>query len=943
MLGLRVLRLHRLLVVLIAATSCTTTTEAPVGPVRPVRVYRSAPSASHDEVAARPPGPGAYDLGQLPVLSKVLFYLRANYFDQRRLDYPQMAMGALYFVQRDVPEVVIERDAARGELTVKTAGQQRVFSVQRIDQAWSMRAKLQEIFRFIQANLPPVAPEAEGPRLLEIETAAVNGMLYTLDPHSVLLDAPTYAQVYPRSVDVRTAAIGVVVRLESDGRVAVLDVQAGSPAEAAGVAAGDVITGIDDDSVQNMTLEGVMDRLRGVTGSKVEVTLERPGQRGRKKKTLVRAAIYARSVSPAPRLLDSKVGYLRLQHLGGEASLEVHEALQSFNRDGASGVILDLRGNKGGLYAQAVKVADEFVDQGTLVSMVGPGGSKRKDETATATAVTPQLPLVVLVDRQTASGAEIIAAALKNLDRGVVIGEPTFGMGSVQVLFDIPSPLAKGPDDRVMLGLKLTTAQMLAAGGAAIQDWGVAPDISTEAVQMPASDPASPVHLQASRHYRSERDYEKALPPQARRPGGTPAEAIRYFTDTREEAVPPDPETDPLVALAKQLLQQNKGFARHQLLAAEAAVVAQWKAEQEGRVGAALARRRIDWSSGPLGPPPPLQLTLARVEPPRGAPGRPILIRGTVKNLGSAPAFRVRAVIASDDGTFDEAELVFGQIAPGQSKSYDLSIAPPEPGRTSLLKATLIAGDRPVPGETELRVDVEGPPRATLAFRYQVVEGATGSNHDGRIEKGEPIEIPVTVSNRGPGEIAHLRATLMAGLPGPSVRIQKGRFELRGLAAGASQKITFTAVVDPSFAADHCPFKVVLEPDSGSGLGHALQVDLSAPSGVVAAKAADPVVDVDPPRVTVNGPAVATGGRVHIEATATSERGIRDVYIRVWNRNLKMPVEKVFYQLNQPPDGPQMSVAADIPVTRGLNAVQVFARDSNNLRSHEDLMVLREQ
>jgi len=648
----------------------------------------------------------------------------------------------------------------------------------------------------------------------------------------------------------------------------------------------------------------------------------------------VRAAITGRSVSPAPRLLAGQVGYLRLRHLGRGASLEVHEALQSFNRDGANGVIMDLRGNGGGLFNEAAKVADEFVDQGTIVSMVGPDGLKRKDETATATAVTPQLAMVVLVDRQTASGAEVIAAALKNLDRGVVIGEPTFGMGTVQVLFAVPSPLAKGPEDRVLLGLKLTTAQMLAAGGAAIQDWGVRPDISTEAISLPASDPSSPIHMQASRHYRSERDFERMLPPQTRPPRETPSETIRYVQETRTELAESDPEADPLVALARSLLQQNKGFERHQLLAESGPVLASWRDEQDRRLGAALARRRVDWSSGPPGPPPSLQLTLARVDNP-GAPGRPIRIRGTVQNRGSTPAFRVRAVIASDDPGFDEAELVFGRIAPGQSTSYELTIPPPpvDRTRTALLRATLVAGDRPLASPTELRVDVKGSPPPNLAFRYQLPEGA---------ERGKSIEFPVTIINRGPGDIAHLRAMLTTQQPALPAQIPKARFDLRGLAAGASRKVTFAATVDPSFVGDHCLFNIAVETESGASLERAVRLALSAPSRTVAASAAAPIVEVDPPRLTINGPAVVTGGRVHLEGTASSERGIHDVYIRVWNRHLKVPVQKVFYQLNQPSDGPQMSLAADIQVTRGMNLVQVFARDSEDVQALQTLMVLAE-
>jgi carboxyl-terminal processing protease len=932
MIGSRVVWARRLLVIVMASASCMSTTQAPVAPPRPVRVQPRSPDRPRNEDAVRlpprPPRPGAYDLGQLPVLTKVLFHVRENYFDKRRINYRQMAMGALYFVQRDVPEVVVERDVARGELKVSVAGQRAVFSIESIDQAWSMRAKLQDIFRFIQANLPPLPPEAEGPRLLDIEMSAVNGMLYTLDPHSVLLAAADYAWTYSRSTDDRSASVGLTYQLDPDGRVLVIEVEPSSPAASAGILAGDRLARIDGEATQNMTLPEVFDRLHGPVGSKVDVTLERPGRRGSQTETIVRVVSYRPSVAPAPLLLDGKIGYVRLRYLAADATRAVHEALQSFNRDGADGIILDLRGNSGGLYVQAIRVADEFVDQGTIASMVGPGGSPRKDETATATAVTPQLPLVVLVDHQTASGAEVIAAALKNLDRGVVIGERTFGMGSVQVLFEVPSPLSKGPDDHVMLGLKLTTAEMLAAGGAAIQGWGVLPDISTQPVSVAANDPSSSVHLQASRHNRSESDFQRSLPSQTRPPSGVPAGAISYFKEDREEGPLSDPETDPLVALARQLLRQNKGFERHQLLAASDPVLASWRDAQDRRLAAALARRRVDWSTGPAGPPPPLQLALARADNSPGAPGRPVLIRGTVKNLGSAPAFRVRAVISSDDPSFDEAELVFGQIAPGQSKSCDVSIARwlPDTTRTVLLKATLLAQDHALAGETDLRVDITGPPRSALAFRYQVVEGAKGPSRS--------IEIPVTVTNRGPANIAQLRATVVTQQPGPRVRIPKGRFELRDLAAGASRQLTFVAYVDPSFAAGHCRFKVTLESDSTEPIERSIPVDFSAPSGSV--------VEVDPPRLTLQGPAVVTNGRVHIEGTVTSPHGVHDVYILVWNRSTKSLVEKVLYQLNQPPDGPQMSLAAEVPVTAGLNGIAVFARDCGDLQSAQTLMVLKE-
>ncbi len=684
---------------------------APRSPVSRAAFPSSASAtADEDEGTSIPVGPlpaGAYNLGQLPVLSKVLFYVRENYFDRSRFNYRGMAFGALEFVQRDVPEVVVERlGRDQDQVKVSVAGNQAVFSLQRVDAPWNLRSTLQRIFQFLQANLAPLPPEAEGRHLLEIETAAVNGMLYTLDPHSVLLDPATYAGMYRRSGDDLSASIGLILEVDASDRIAVVDVVPGSPAASAGIAAGDRILRLDGDAAQNMTLDEVVSRLRGPADSKVDLAVERDGRRTPQRLTLARAPVLLAGIIPPPRVLSDKIGYFHLQRLVSGASLEVHEALRAFASQGAIGVVMDLRGNSGGLYAEAHKVADEFVDQGTIVSMVGVGGSRRKDETATGTAPRTQLPLVVLVDHQTASGAEVIAAAMKNLDRGVVIGEPTFGMGTVQVLFDIPSPLAKGADVvGEKLGLKLTTAQMLAAGGAPLQGWGVFPDIP--AVLMAVSADGSPpsVHLQPSRNHRSERDYERSLPPASRPRLEVPMAALPYLQETvtrgdgdRQRLL--DPETDPLTLIARGLLHQAKGFDRHQLLATSDQFLASWRAEQDRRLSAALARRGVDWTSGPPGPPPPLQLTLERLGPASSVAPQAVRIRGVVRNVGTTPAFRVRAVIESDHPGFDDGELVFGKVAPGQSKSYDLSIgAPPNAAaahaQTALLHATLLTQESP--------------------------------------------------------------------------------------------------------------------------------------------------------------------------------------------------------------------------------------------------------
>ena len=197
---------------------------------------------------------------------------------------------------------------------------------------------------------------------------------------------------------------------------------------------------------------------------------------------------------------------------------------------------MDLRGDPGGLYEQAQKVADAFVKSGTLVSMVGVGGAQRKDETATDSGHEPTVPLAVLVNQNSASASEIVAGAMKNLDRGVVIGEETFGKGSVQVLFDIPSPISFGDgadDDK--LGLKLTTAQYLTPGDISIQGVGVVPDIETDALLVQKDGERSWIRLQPSVHKRRESDYEWHLEHPSARHGEKPEETVQLSLPAEAE------------------------------------------------------------------------------------------------------------------------------------------------------------------------------------------------------------------------------------------------------------------------------------------------------------------------------------------------------------------------------------------------------------------------
>src|SRR4051812_38266731 len=791
--------------------------------------------------ATRPPA-GKYDLALLPIFSKTLFYVRENYFDKNRLDPKRMLVGALDFVQRDVPEILIDRwpEHDPKQVTVKVNGQQRSFSIERVDAPWTLRTTLQEIFRFVQPNLQPVPEKEESRRLVEIEMAATNGMLYTLDPHSVLLDVETYKDMRTQTQG-KFGGLGIVIEMDKKGRITVKRPMPDTPAIRVGIKAKDHIVRINNESTVNMTLNEAVERLRGDVDTNVDVYVERDAAPGVKKFTITRAFIRPPAIDPPARVLAvpagpgqpaAKIGYFHMQHFSANSAGDLSDALTLFDREKVKGIIMDLRGNPGGLYEQAQKVSDAFIKAGTLVSMVGVGGAQRKDETATDSGHEPTVPLAVLVNQNSASASEIVAGAVKNLDRGVVIGEGTFGKGSVQVLFDIPSPIPFGDrSDDDKLGLKLTTAQYLTPGDISIQGVGVVPDIETDAMLVQKDGERSWIRLQPSSHKRREADYEWHLEHPSARHGEKPLETISYLlipkgsekqrvhddedepgADPEEQAEPEedsDLKTDFLMDFARDLLAQAKSPRRRDLVATSKAYLEKVRAAEDKKLSQALEKLGVDWSAGPpSGGPAQLQLSMQPVgaapdaKLTAGAMGK---IRAVVKNVGTVPAYRVRAVLESDNPIFDENEMVFGHIGPGESKSYELSVKVPASSftRTDEIKATLYTqrGSAKANG-ADLLVNIEGKPRPMFAYTYQTIDDQKSSNHDGQVQRGEQVRMLVTVKNIGQGRALHTEAVLRNGTGQEGILISAGRFEAKELAAGETKTFSFVYEVRPDFKGD---------------------------------------------------------------------------------------------------------------------------------------------
>ena len=310
--------------------------------------------------------------------------------------------------------------------------------------------------------------EADEKKMLE---AAMNGMLQALDPHSSYLSADDFKEFNDKSLG---EFGGLGIQITSDrGAVRVISPIDGTPADKAGIKAGDYITHIDDEQVFDMTLNQAVKKMKGRPGTKVKLTIISEGEEPRTL-TLKRAIIKVesvkyeeKSIAGADEDTDEKIGYIRISDFGATTSKELNKALEKLEKKGVIGYVLDVRNNPGGYLTAAIDVADAFLDAGEIVSTRG----KRKTDIERNFAKPGDLangkPVVVLINHGSASASEIVAGALQDNGRALVMGSQSFGKGSVQQ----QKPLGDGT------AIHITIARYYTPSGHSIQNEGITPDI----------------------------------------------------------------------------------------------------------------------------------------------------------------------------------------------------------------------------------------------------------------------------------------------------------------------------------------------------------------------------------------------------------------------------------------------------------------------------------
>jgi carboxyl-terminal processing protease len=769
----------------------------------------------------------SYDLRQIKVVNEVLNNVKEKYVDPKRVKPKEMLLSALNFVQRDVAQIIVLQEEGAPTVKVRVDTQEREFRVDNVLGLWDVSARLREIFDFVQENLKGTDVD-----LREVEYAACNGMLHTLDPHSVLLSPEAYKEMN-LSTSGQFGGLGIVISIR-DQQLTVINPMPATPASRAGVKKHDRIVKIGSESTLNMGLNEAVQHLRGVPGTKVTVWIRRDGPDGwqqPKPFELTREVIRVASVES--KSLGDGIGYVRIKQFQANTSKDLDEALQKIRGSGEiKGLVLDLRGNPGGLLEQAARVADKFLMNGPIVATVGnPGaGEEREEKVAHPEGTEPNYPIVLLINGASASASEIVAGALKNHDRAVIVGETSFGKGSVQLVFtELPDRAA----------LKLTIAQYLTMpGDISIQGTGVTPDIELD----PMTADNQEMDLTVDTGFLKERDLSRSLSNARIREGQKPQEIVRYNLpeslrrELRERGGDPDevlgpdfPNKDFPVKFSRDLVAKLAPGKRLDQVRAAKPVIDDTRRTELQKVSADLGQLGIDWSDAPAdvqaatpnGPPPAVEVKLETDRPGNEVTaGEPMNLKVTVTNKGSAPLYRLAAVTKSDNGLYDNKELVIGKLEPGKTKTSTIPLGWCEvegrkPGSTAPIQKdaprtckiprdTLSRQDGihvkfdeargRAPVAQSLRVSVKALERPVFAYSYQISDNRRG-NGDGKVQKGEQLTMFLSVKNVGKGRSYETQANLR-NLSGDGLLLHEGRFDLSNLQPGETRRVAFSFDVE---------------------------------------------------------------------------------------------------------------------------------------------------
>ncbi|MGA1720091.1 MAG: S41 family peptidase [bacterium] len=672
---------------------------------------------------------------QTPLLAEVLMRIQLDYLELGRLDFSELQEAALLALEREIAEVRVVTPQSKSE-------SQRILfresTLVKLDSPLSLR----EMYEGLQSLILKLHEKLPEYQSTELELIALGAIMSSLDPHSVVLPPSSYAE-FNENTRGRFAGVGIVIGIR-DKQLTIISLMEGGPAERAGLRIGDQVKEIDGESTKKMSLSAIMQGLRGEIGSRMDLTVERSGKEITYE--LLREDIQISSSDSLDLRFDDgiPVRYLRLKLFQEDTSTDLEKQLD--NLDSVAGLILDLRGNPGGLLQEAVRVSDLFLppEKRIVSTQTNTDLTSYDSHQLLSSPKIQNIPIVVLVNGQSASASEIVSAALKVNNRAIVVGEQTFGKGSVQSIWGMPGNF----------GLKMTIARYLTPDNLSIQDVGVQPDLQLDPLYLSEND----IHLRSLQQESKAENY-----------------ILHYMRDSEDEETDMDKplsaaeiENDDYVRIAVRLLREHLPY-QETMKATLARSHAMLQAQAEKEVVSEISKQaELDWTLSSPSPTelPDLQISFEQeidlgvwqgITPPF-APDRKLRIKVQLENKGSMPMERVLVVSESSIDWLDDIEFPFGKLEGGEKGLWvrEIDVDQQENPSWLPLDFLVLEGEDQELLRKEFLWSVVPDALPTFSMGFQIIDnGSAGSvgNGDGIPQSGETLALKVNLEMQDPQEL----------------------------------------------------------------------------------------------------------------------------------------------------------------------------------------------
>ncbi len=881
------------------------------------------------------------------LISEVLMRIQLDYVDPKRLDPQRMLKGALSELSQQIPEIYgrlylqwaqstkratsleqyLEKVSISEEnllqLTVET--HQQWLSFPRIRRLDHLNELLQTIVQYVQSHW--TKPD----QIQRVEHSLIQGMLAELDPHSTLLPKTLYNefQVNTRG---NFGGVGVIVGIRNNQLTVIAPIE-GTPAAKAGLQAMDRIVRIEEENTANMTLTDTVNKLRGEAGSKLTMYIMRKGLTEPKKIELIREVIHINSISFHDLSTNQgKIRYIKIKNFQENTDKDLAAILHDL--DQITGLILDVRNNPGGLLDQAVKISDQFLAENkTIVSTEGSQHhfTSYYSHWALSNKKLLNIPAIVLVNSGSASASEIVAAALKNNNRAVLIGEQSFGKGSVQTVWPLQDQSA----------LKLTVAKYLTPGRKSIQSVGVTPDIKLYPIVISKERMAL---------IRQEENEEKSLAHHFEESGEQPEQPVAYLPYLvpykNSPEIPIDDlelqlEGDFFVGFAQKILIRHQQNPDASLLQSALEVQKEVAVLQDQRIVQELKKHNINWNLTPLSDIPLLNVSVhveLHEDDEQWAPGPPLLpvesqirFRVEVTNTGKSPLSRLLVITQSNHPIFDRKEIPVGYLEPNTTKTVYLSVKLSNKMDSDINRVSFNLVDhrlKPLLSQSTF-VRIQKAPQPRFQFQYMTIDDGrldSQGNGDALIQAGETIALQIKVKNIGNAP-AKETVVLLKKQSQPDITLLQGKqnledllpqeekeasllFKLKKNASTDDLKL-FLEIQNKIFSRKNLIYKLEAQNQAAAKATYqAPQIRFQVRDGQ--AQAVDSITSLD---------------RVQLQGVANDDQQMRDVFIFLNS-------EKIFYQTNLGKSpAPLLSFETELHLQEGNNHIMLFARDQDNLVS----------